>query len=144
MKHLKIFTLALLISGWFAVAEESKTNEPMSWDVLAKVEVIEKNNLLAPKFSQDVQNLDGTTVKLRGYMMPLDQAKKQKNFILSANPVASCYFCLPGGPETMVEVKATKSMKFSYNPITISGTLQLLADDPMGMYYRLVDATMEE
>ncbi|MEZ4748560.1 MAG: hypothetical protein R3C41_21025 [Calditrichia bacterium] len=32
-------------------------------------------------------------------------------------------------------MKATKSMKFSYNPITISGTLQLLADDPMGIYH---------
>ncbi|MEZ4748561.1 MAG: hypothetical protein R3C41_21030 [Calditrichia bacterium] len=56
--------------------------------------MIEKIICSRQNFSQDVQNLDGTTVKLRGYMMPLDQVKRRV-FILSANPVASCYFICP-------------------------------------------------
>ncbi|MEZ4766091.1 MAG: hypothetical protein R3C26_23765 [Calditrichia bacterium] len=57
---------------------QNPTNQWLLGCVFAKVEVIEKTIRFAPKFSQDVQNLDGTTAKLRGYMMPLDQAKSRK------------------------------------------------------------------
>ncbi len=148
MTILRIHSLFLLLLMatllWSNNTSEEANNDILSWDVLAKVETIEKDLLLVPKFSEDVKTLDGQEIQLRGYIMPLDQAKEQKHFILSANPVAGCYFCVPGGPESMVEVKAKKKVKFGYNPITISGTLELLADDPMGMYYRLTDAQVVE
>jgi hypothetical protein len=142
MNKIKLFVALLITIGSITYANESAKKSSMSWEVLSKVKVVEKDNLLAPEFSEDVLSLDGKIVTLRGYMMPLDQAKKQKNFILSANPVAACYFCLPGGPETMVEVKAQKSVPFNYNPIVVTGKLELLEDDPMGMYYRLIDAEL--
>lgn len=148
MTVLRIHSLFLLLLMatllWSNNDSEEANNDILSWDVLAKVETIEKDLLMVPKFSEDVKTLDGQVIQLRGYIMPLDQAKEQKHFVLSANPVAGCYFCIPGGPETMVEVKAKKKVKFGYNPITISGTLELLADDPMGMYYRLTDAQIVE
>jgi hypothetical protein len=142
MRNARITAILLMFIGSIIFANESSDKSPMSWEVLSKVKVVEKDNLLAPEFSEEVLSLNGKRVTLRGYMMPLDQAKKQKNFILSANPVAACYFCLPGGPETMVEVKALKSVPFNYNPIVVTGKLELLEDDPMGMYYRLVDAEL--
>ena len=148
MTVLRIHSLFLLLLMatllWSNNDSEEANNDILSWDVLAKVETVEKDLLMVPKFSEDVKMLDGQVIQLRGYIMPLDQAKEQKHFVLSANPVAGCYFCVPGGPESMVEVKAKKKVKFGYNPITISGTLELLADDPMGMYYRLTDAQLVE
>lgn len=148
MTVLRIHSLFLLLLMatllWSNNDSEEANNDILSWDVLAKVETVEKDLLMVPNFSEDVQALDGQVIQLRGYIMPLDQAKEQKHFVLSANPVAGCYFCVPGGPESMVEVKAKKKVKFGYNPITISGTLELLADDPMGMYYRLTDAQLVE
>ena len=38
-------------------------------------------------------------------MMPLDQTAKQKRFLLASFP-PHCPFCMPGGPESMVEVIA--------------------------------------
>ncbi len=148
MTVLRIHSLFLLLLMatllWSNNEAEEASNDILSWDVLAKVETVEKDLLMIPKFSEDIKALDGQVIQLRGYIMPLDQAKEQKHFVLSANPVAGCYFCVPGGPESMVEVKAKKKVKFGYNPITISGTLELLADDPMGMYYRLTDAQLVE
>ena len=44
----------------------------------------------------------------------------------------------------MVDVRAADAVTFSYNPISITGKLELLEDDPMGMYFRLADAAMVE
>ena len=147
MRLISIMLAFLLLWATLLSANDDKKTdvaEPLSWDLLKDVKTIEKDLMLVPQFGSDLEALDGTEITLKGYMMPLDQAQTQKNFILSANPVAGCYFCMPGGPETMVEVKAGKAVKFGYNPIKIRGTLELLRDDPMGMFYRLTDARLVE
>lgn len=147
MRLISIMLALLLLWATLLPATDDKKGtsaEPLSWDLLKNVKTIEKDLMLVPQFGSDLEALNGTEITLKGYMMPLDQAKTQKNFILSANPVAGCYFCMPGGPETMVEVKAGKAIKFGYNPITVSGTLELLHEDPMGMFYRLTNARVVE
>ena len=37
-------------------------------------------------------------------MMPLEPGERQKHFLLTSVPL-TCSFCVPGGPESMVEVK---------------------------------------
>jgi hypothetical protein len=70
-------------------------------------------------------------------MMPLDQSAKQKRFLLSPFP-PHCAFCMPGGPEAMVEVIADKAFDFTYEPIVVSGRMAVLDDDIV--YYRLTNA----
>lgn len=127
--------LALLLVSLTAYAQES-----VSWETLGQVKLMKKDNRFVPEFQDAVTQLEGKVITLKGFMMPLDQAAKQQHFILSANPVANCFYCLPGGPESLVEIKTDKPIAFSYDPIEITGTLELLADDPMGMYYRLTNA----
>lgn len=115
--------------------------DAVSWDVLSRVKLVKGDGgVLTPSFEADIEQLRGTQIQLKGFMLPLDQAAEQQHFILSANPVQNCFFCMPGGPESLVEVKTTKPVAFSYDPVEISGTLELLSDDPMGMYYRLSSA----
>lgn len=145
MAHKFILTsifLFLMLPGFAGESDEAKGM--LDWKVLEQVKMIEKNNLYVPEFTSEVQSLAGTEIVLQGYMMPLEQAKQQKNFVLSANPVSSCFFCTPGGPESMVEVRASESVAFSYNLVTLTGKLELLEDDPMGMFYRLTDAKVTE
>jgi hypothetical protein len=78
-------------------------------------------------------------VKLQGFMMPLDMGEKQKRFILTSMP-PSCAFCMPGGPDQLVEVQAKAPVKYGFDPIVLTGRFQVLRDDPMGLSYRLVDA----
>jgi hypothetical protein len=111
----------------------------VSWRTLAQVEPIKQNDRFVPQFSSNVTALDRKEVKLQGFMMPLDMGERQKRFILTAMP-PSCAFCLPGGPDQLVEVQARTPVKYGFDPIVLTGRLQVLRDDPMGLYYRLVDA----
>jgi hypothetical protein len=109
------------------------------WKTLAQVEAVKVKDRFVPQFSNNITALDKKEVKLQGFMMPLDMGEKQKRFILSALP-PSCAFCLPGGPDQLVEVQAKTPVKYGFEPIVVSGKLIVLRDDPMGLYYRLTDA----
>ena len=52
----------------------------------------------------------------------------------------TCGFCVPGGPESMVEVKTKTAVKYTLDPVTVEGKFAVLADDPYGLYYRITDA----
>jgi hypothetical protein len=51
-----------------------------------------------------------------------------------------CAFCMPGGPESLVEVKTKQPLAYGFAPIVLSGKLAVLKDDPTGVFYRLTDA----
>ena len=111
----------------------------VSWKTLSQVEPIKQKDRFVPQFSNNITMLDKKEVKLQGFMMPLDMGETQKRFILTSMP-PSCAFCLPGGPDQLVEVQAKAPVKYGFDPIVLTGRFQVLRDDPMGLYYRLVDA----
>ena len=74
-----------------------------------------------------------------GLSTMLRLAWHRDRFLLSAwSP--TCPFCLTAGPEAMVEVRARTAVKYTLDPITVQGKLQLLDNDASGMFYRLVEA----
>lgn len=111
----------------------------VSWKLLAQVELVKLKDRYAPQFSSGVAALDKKEVKLQGFMMPLQMGDQQSHFVLTAMP-QSCAFCVPGGPEQLVEVKTRKPVAFGNDPIVLSGKLEVLKDDPNGLFYRLTDA----
>jgi uncharacterized protein len=111
----------------------------VSWNLLAQVELVKQKDRYLPQFSQGVAALDQKEVKLQGFMMPLEMGDKQTHFVLSALPV-TCAFCLPGGPEALVEVKTRQPVKYSFDPIVVRGRMSVLRDDPTGVFYRITDA----
>lgn len=111
----------------------------ISWKTLAEVTPVRQKDRFVLQFSPGITQLDQKDVKLQGFMMPLDMGEKQKRFILTAVP-PSCAFCLPAGPDALVEVQARTPVKYGFEPIVVSGKFVVLKDDPMGMYYRLTDA----
>lgn len=111
----------------------------VSWRLLAQVELVKVKDRFQPQFAAGVAALDAKEVKLQGFMMPLEVGDKQSHFILSATP-QSCSFCMPGGPESLVEVKTKKPMAYGMEPVVLTGRLAVLKDDPTGVFYRLTDA----
>ena len=111
----------------------------LSWQLLSKVELVKQKDRYVPQFAKDVAALDQKEVKVQGYMMPLEMGDKQTHFVLSAMP-QTCAFCLPGGPESMVEVKSKTPVKYTFDAIVVTGKLAVLKDDPTGIFYRLTDA----
>jgi hypothetical protein len=114
-------------------------NDVVSWKVFAQVELIKQKDRYVPQFAKDVAALDQKQVKVQGFMMPLEMGDKQSHFVLTAMP-QTCSFCLPGGPESMVEVKSKTPVKYTFEPVVLTGKLAVLKDDPTGVFYRLTDA----
>ena len=115
----------------------------VSWDLLGSVDSREGNHgLLEPMFSDELRELDGREVKVQGFMMPLNNSEKQQHFLVSRTP-PSCFYCLPGGPESVIEVKAQRPMEFSFDPVVLSGNMHLVENSDMGLFYRLEDARRE-
>jgi hypothetical protein len=127
-------------------AEYSSTILPelsgvVSWKALAQVEPVNRGGKMVPEFSREILGLDKQVVRIYGFMLPLDMTDQQKHFLISAVP-ASCPFCMPAGPEAIVEVMSSKAVKFGIEPIIMAGKLSLLKDDQSGMLYRMTEAEL--
>jgi hypothetical protein len=117
----------------------TERTDVVSWKLLAQVELVKLKDRYVPQFSSGVAALDKKEVKVQGFMMPLEMGDKQTHFILSAMP-QSCPFCMAGGPESLVEVKSKKPVTYGFEAIVLTGKLEVLKDDPTGVFYRLTDA----
>lgn len=111
----------------------------VSWKTLSQVELVKQKDRYVPQFAKDVSALDQKEIKVQGFMMPLEVGDKQSHFVLTAMP-QSCAFCLPGGPESMVEVKSKTPVKYTFDAVVVTGKLTVLKDDPTGIFYRLTEA----
>jgi uncharacterized protein len=114
-----------------------------SWRTLAQVELVKRDKKMVPSFATTVTALDGKQIKVQGFMIPLDIGDKQKRFLLVAAP-PHCSFCLPAGPDSMIEVRAKSDVRYGFDAVSLSGKLQVLKDDPAGLFYRLVEASTTE
>ena len=112
----------------------------LAWALLSAVTTKVDNKKVIPTFPAPVKALDRTTVKVQGFMMPLEPGEKQRHFLLSAVPT-TCNFCVPAGPEGLVEVRTRTPVKYTLDPVVVEGRLSVLMDDPYGLFYRISDAT---
>lgn len=112
----------------------------VSWNTLSRVKQVKSKDRILPQFTKEIAALDKQEVKIQGFMMPLEPGERQKHFLLSVTP-QSCSFCLPAGPEGVVEVRSKTPIKYTDEPVVVSGRMSVLKEDPMGLYYRLTDAT---
>jgi hypothetical protein len=111
----------------------------VSWKTFALVEPVKRGGKMVPEFSKEILALDNQPVRIIGFMMPLDMTNGQQHFLLSAVP-ASCPFCMPAGPEAIVEVLSKHPVKFGFEPVIMAGKLSILKNDKSGMFYRMTDA----
>jgi hypothetical protein len=111
----------------------------LPWSVLTTTKTKVQKNKVLPVFTASVQALDQKSQRIQGFMMPLDPGEKQKHFLLSSVPL-TCAFCVPGGPESMVEVKTKTPVKYSMEAVVVEGQFAVLKDDPYGLFYRVTDA----
>ncbi len=106
----------------------------VNWSDLGKVKFIDKyfpeydDTFLQPIFSESIKKLEGEIIQIKGYFLNLDP--KGEIFVLSKGPMASCFFCGVGGPETAIELHFKKKPSFKTDDIiTITGTLRLNDND---------------
>lgn len=118
----------------------------ISWKTLEATKLMDRTDkktgiiFTKPSFPAAILALNGKTIKVSGYMMPLENSAKQKHFVLLGYP-PGCPFHMHALPNQFVEVKATLPVRVDTdNPTIITGTLQLTGQDESGIFYRLVNA----
>ena len=95
-----------------------------------------------PIFSEEIKRLDSKKILIQGYMFPLDQDEKQKTFLLVPFP-ATCPYHPHVSSNLIIEVHAKSSIKYSYEPVNISGMLELVPkDDLYNIFFRLNQAVL--
>jgi len=111
------------------------------WRILGQVTTGQAGARPVPQFSPEVRKLDQQDIRLQGYMLPIVAGEAHDHFLLTMRP-PHCPFCLSLGPEYIVEVKSRTPIKHTYEPVVVAGRLNVLRDDPFGLYYRLTDAQL--
>jgi hypothetical protein len=113
----------------------------VSWRVLGQVKSAQVGKRIVPEFAPAVRALDKQEVRLQGFMLPIVTGETHDHFLLTMRP-PHCPFCLSLGPEYIVEVRAAKPIRHTYEPIVLAGRFAVLNDDPFGLYYRLTAAQL--
>jgi hypothetical protein len=129
----------------FALSSFAQSSDNV-WNTLSKITFKKEYDELlgfkvdVPVFSEEVQALENQEVVIKGYIIPVEGYKSHKEFIFSAFPYNLCFFCGGAGPETVMEVFATESVKYTTDPIYLKGKLELNASDINRLMYALNNA----
>ena len=132
----------------FVAAQAGAQDNP--WKELRDVEIENKFDesvgyqVEYPIFGPKARALNGEEITVKGYMIPYEVYLGPKYFILSALPVAACFFCGGAGPETVMEVYTDQEVELSQDRVTVTGKLRLNEDDPNHMMYVLEEAEVVE
>ncbi|TKD61421.1 hypothetical protein [Flavobacterium sp. ASW18X] len=137
----KLMSLLLLLASTYTFAQVELT-----WKDLADITYTEKyypdygSNFLYPDFSKSIEELQGKEVSIVGYFLDIDPSGNL--FILSKNPMASCFFCGASGPETAMEIQFKSKPNFKTDDVVvITGKLKLNKDDVEHFNYILTEST---
>lgn len=142
-----IIALSILLMATGQLAAQEETNV---WQTLAKITYTKQYDELlgfkvdVPVFSDDVQDLEGTQVEVKGYIIPVEGYQGHTEFVFSAFPYNMCFFCGGAGPETVMEVYANEPIQYQATSIRLSGTLELNDEDINQLMYILRDAELIE
>ena len=113
-------TLLLIVLSVFLLTDSPTL---ITWNDLKDVRFSRKfikeqdMHFLIPKFGETVKKLNGKTLRIKGYMIPVDA--EDKVYVLSARPMASCFFCGGAGPETIIQLNLKTKRKFKTDEVWI-------------------------
>ena len=97
-----------------------------------------------PTFSKESMSWNGKNVIIEGYWIPVSEIGDSTVSVLSALPYAQCFFCSGAGIETVMQIKAEGNIKRmeTDEKVALKGMLLLNRDNPMELYYQLVNASL--
>lgn len=132
---MKNIVLALLLFTGLAVkAQHNPDDQVMSdnWDVIGSVDFkIIKDTEMFAIYNNNIKKFANKPFELEGYIVPIKDGMKQTRFMLSTLPINQCYFCGKNGVPIMVLVELAEPIKFTYQTITVKGTLKLNTGNAM-------------
>ena len=98
-------------------------------------------NITYPEFGENVKQLEGKRITLKGFIVPLDELTGENRFVLSSLPFNICFFCGGAGPETVIEVYSQEHVDFTDDVIWVEG---IFYANPDKLMYLLKEARLIE
>ena len=117
--------------------------DTLTWKLLGEIKYLKKKHASYgevdfPVINTKLKKLAKKTIVMSGFIVPIDN----KNYALSKNVFASCFFCGKSGPETIMGIKfrgATPKLKTD-TYLTIKGTFRPNEDDVEDWIYNYDNA----
>lgn len=112
------------------------------WNKLADctVEQDDKKGIYTIQLTPEVRALDGKTITMRGFVLPLDGSDQTKHFLITRNtPV--CLYCAPGEANEVVEVLADRAVTWTNKIVSVTGRFKLIDDREKALFFRIENAT---
>lgn len=140
---LRFFSLLIL----FVLPAGLMAQQSITWDQLTDVKFSKKYDanlgieLLSASFGESVKALDGKEIIIKGYIIPLDPLGTQ--YVISRNPMASCFFCGGSGPETVAELRLHPKSIRRYATdelLSFKGILKLNESNSASLNYVILNA----
>jgi uncharacterized membrane protein YcgQ (UPF0703/DUF1980 family) len=117
--------------------------DTLTWKMLGEIKYMKKKHASYgevdfPMINTKLKKLAKKTIVMSGFIVPIDN----KNYALSKNVFASCFFCGKSGPETIMGIKfkgATPKLKTD-TYLTIKGTFRPNENDVEDWIYNCDNA----
>ncbi|MFN3997175.1 hypothetical protein [Algoriphagus sp.] len=142
MKKWSFILVVILSFGFLASEAKAQGIWKSLSEVSYKISEDKFGELYIPVFSDQIKKLEGKEVEADGYIIPFEGMFKPEHIILSSLPLAECFFCGSGGPETVMEVMMASPIKYTSKRVTVRGKLTLNSNDPEKLMYILKDARL--
>lgn len=89
----------------------------------------------------EVKALNGRSVVVDGFMLPIDEGEYPKHFLLSKR-TPTCPFCPPGEPNEVIEVYSQKGVYYDDSLLTMQGNFTLINNTENGVFFVMKDANV--
>lgn len=121
----------------------SVATDTLTWKMLGDIKYVRKKHATYgevefPQVNLKLKSYHNKTVYLTGFIVPIDS----KNYALSKNVFAACFFCGKSGPETItgLKFKGTFPKLKTDTYLTIKGTFKVNETDVDNWIYNIENA----
>ncbi|MCO6164303.1 hypothetical protein [Flavobacterium sp. NRK F7] len=86
--------------------KKEMVTDTLTWSLLGKIDYLKKadkvyGEIMFPVINPKLKSLQGKEVTISGFIIPIDN----KNYAVSKNVFAACFFCGKSGPETLMGIQ---------------------------------------
>ena len=157
-----LFIISIIVSGFVfasmgspsgagipkSVTSTSGTvfSDTLNWKLLGQIKFLKKpskdypEGVMFPVINPTLKAKNSRTIYMTGFIVPIDN----KNYALSKNVFASCFFCGQAGPETIMGIKfknpGTKLKTDQY--VTLQRTFRYNDNDVDDWIYHIENAVI--
>ena len=154
-KFAKIITAFIVAFFLFSFSNSTKTNfksssnviaeDTLTWKLLGNISYLKKTvkdygEVDFPVVNPKLKALGKKTVVISGFIIPIDS----KNYAISKNVFAACFFCGKSGPETLAGIKFRGALpKLNTDQyVTLKGTFRYNETNIEDWIYHIEDAVI--